>query len=461
MFLESSDLEKKITTLEENLNNNKKSEFGKEILNKNRVWKQKIPGYYNNIILDINRYLQKIKQSNSLLDVKRDKKNNKRNINKFEEIKKSNSDIKPEIKIPKKQPEKFSKYIKNIYNKLKEIKNGSKEIILKDNKSLKNLSINISRTPMAKILVENKKEKKIRPTSASTYYDSKLFDLNFNKTSRNRKIKNKQWSYISFRQGSKIKLAETKNKILEDLKHVNLNKIIKRNEKKGNIEKLNDIYRLKINREIKKYTPKGHLKDIKEIQIEDVNMRKTINDINDRIKKRIKIRCGGYYFKKKYEKYISKKKSDKLILDSKSTDSFKSIDNKNILKRRSFSTRNTSNQKLFLKKEDNTTDKVNFAQKKESLKNILDLLRTSLDIEPIHSYINDKARFRNRHRNELNKDKEKYFSQFGIINKKFKELIGEKGKELEIEKNMENIIKAKEKLSKDIEHNISHKYIYE
>ena len=71
---------------------------------------------------------------------------------------------------------------------------------------------------MAKILVENKKEKKIRPTSASTYYDSKLFDLNFNKTSRNRKIKNKQWSYISFRQRSKIKLAETKNKILEDLK---------------------------------------------------------------------------------------------------------------------------------------------------------------------------------------------------------------------------------------------------
>ena len=30
-----------------------------------------------------------------------------------------------------------------------------------------------------------------------------------------------------------------------------------------------------------------------------------------------------------------------------------------------------------------------------------------------------------------------------------------------IEKNMENIIKTKEKLSKDIEHNISHKYIYE
>ena len=76
----------------------------------------------------------------------------------------------------RKQPEKFPKYVRSIYNKIKEIKDETNDLIVKDNKSLKNISMNFSKTARPVIILNNKKERKVRPTSASTYYEKPRFN---------------------------------------------------------------------------------------------------------------------------------------------------------------------------------------------------------------------------------------------------------------------------------------------
>ena len=460
MLIESSDIEKEISKLKENINNNNKSTIGKEITNKNRIWSQKSTGYFRNIIFDINRYLRYIKKSHLLLFDSEDKK---KKGNKFrkEEKKKNNLEINVERVVERKEPEKFSKYVRSIYNRLKEIKNETNELKLKDGKSLKNISMNLCRTNRPVIIMNYKKERKIRPTSASTFYESKMFESNINKTSRNRGMQNKQWSFKSFREGSKRKLLKNKSINIKDLKYNNLDKIIKENERKGNVERLNDMYRIKINKAIKMYTPIEHLRDMKQLQIEDVNMRRNINNINEKIKKRIEDRCGGFYFKHQYEKYISKIKTNRIKESQLSGSLQKNIDKVKILslRKRSYSTKYLFNQKINNKKEEKKTDKEKMKEKKECLKTILDLLKNTLEIEPINEYINDKVKFRNRIPKDLKEDKIKYFSQLVEINKKFEEINKEKEEQSEEDSNLKNIIKTKEILSRDLGNNSPFKYI--
>ena len=460
MLVDNSDIEKQIYKLKENINNTNRPKLDKDIINKNRIWSQKSQGYFRNIIYDINRYLRTIKQEHLLLSVSEDKKKKTNRIRK-EERKKNNLEIKTEKITKRKQPEKFPKYVRSIYNKIKEIKEETNDLIVKDNKSLKNISMNFSRTARPVIILNNKKERKVRPTSASTYYESKMFESNFNKASRNRKLKTKQWSFKSFREGSKIKLKEKKNiKInIKDLKYNNLNKIIDENEKKGNLLRLNDMYRVKMNREMKIYNPIGHLKDMKQIQIEDVNMRRNINNINDKLKKRIEDRCGGFYFKHQYEKYISKIKKNR-VNEYRLSESLKDIDKIKILslRRKSYSTKNFFNRKVTFRKEEKKTDKEKMKEKKENLKNILDLLKNTLDIEPIHEYINDKVKFRNRIKSDLNEDRIKYFSQFEEISKKVEEINKDREDMTEVDNNLKNIIETRELLYKDLGHNSHFKY---
>ena len=78
MLLESSDIEKEITKLQENITNNNKSSKESEIINKKRIWSQRSAKYFRNIIIDIDSYLKYIKQSKLLLyeaDNKKKKKN--------------------------------------------------------------------------------------------------------------------------------------------------------------------------------------------------------------------------------------------------------------------------------------------------------------------------------------------------------------------------------------------------
>ena len=450
MLLESSDIEKEITKLQENITNNNKSSKESEIINKKRIWSQRSAKYFRNIIIDIDSYLKYIKQSKLLL-YEADNKKKKKNASKTEEKKQIKIEPKIERKTEKRVFNKFSKYVKNIYNRIKDIKNETNEIISKDGKSLKNISLNYCRTPRP-IIMDIKKEKKMRPTSASTFYESKMFDFNTNKSSRNRNMKNKQWSYKSFRTGTKMKLTETKTVNIKDLRYNNLNKLIKNSEKKGNMRRLNEMYRIKINRAINMYTPIGNLKDMKKIQLNDVNMRKNINNLNEKIRKRIENRCGGFYFKHQYEEYISKNKRNKI----KESKLFKSVDDGKILplRKQSYSTRDLLSKKLSFKKEEKKTDKEKIKEKKESFINILELLKSSLEIEPIHKYINDKSKFENRIRNDLNEDKKLYFSNLEEINNKYEEIVKENDENFE-DTNINNIIRIKEILSKVLVHQSS------
>ena len=118
MLVDNSDMEKQIYKLKENINNTNRPKLDKDIINKNRIWSQKSQGYFRNIIYDINRYLRTIKQEHLLLSVSEDKKKKTNRIRK-EERKKNNLEIKTEKITKRKQPEKFPKYVRSIYNKIK------------------------------------------------------------------------------------------------------------------------------------------------------------------------------------------------------------------------------------------------------------------------------------------------------------------------------------------------------
>ena len=436
MLVENSKINKEIK------DNRYKKE--KMTLNKKRIWSQKSSFYFRNIMYDIDRYLKNIKQSRLLLyEVDTNKKRKANNV-KNEEKKKINLEIIIDRETGRKTSKKFSKYMSNIYKRIKDIKDETNELRMKEGKSLKHISMNYSRTPRPIIVVNNKKDKKLRPTSASTYYESKMFELITNKTSRNKQMKN---SFKSFREGNIIKSAESKDFSIKDLKYNNFNKRIIFYEKKGTMERLNEMYRTNINRAIKMYTPIGNLKQMKQLQIEDVEMKKNYNNLNEKISKRIKDRCGGFFYKKKYDYYNAKNKTTRINVSQ----SFKNIDkNKKILilRPRNNSSKNSFYQKLKFKKEEEKTEKEKIKQKKESLKNILELLKNSLEIEKIQEYINDKVKSRNRIRKDIKIDKEKYFSNLEKLSKNYEEIAKNKDWHSE-ENNINNIIKTKELISKD------------
>lgn len=436
MLVENSKINKEIK------DNRYKKE--KMTLNKKRIWSQKSSFYFRNIMYDIDRYLKNIKQSRLLLYEVDTNKKRKANNAKNEEKKKINLEIIIDRETGRKTSKKFSKYMSNIYKRIKDIKDETNELRMKEGKSLKHISMNYSRTPRPIIVVNNKKEKKLRPTSASTYYESKMFELITNKTSRNKQMKN---SFKSFREGNIIKSAESKDFSIKDLKYNNFNKRIIFYEKKGKMERLNEMYRTNINRAIKMYTPIGNLKQMKQLQIEDVEMKKNYNNLNEKISKRIKDRCGGFFYKKKYDYYNSKNKTTRINVSQ----SFKNIDkNKKILilRPRNNSSKNSFYQKLKFKKEEEKTEKEKIKQKKDSLKNILELLKNSLEIEKIQEYINDKVKSRNRIRKDIKIDKEKYFSNLEKLSKNYEEIAKNKDWYSE-ENNINNIIKTKELISKD------------
>ena len=449
MSIKISDIEKKIKKIKQNLNNEKKSKLVQEILKKHNVWSQKIPRRYSNIHLDINSRVKDIVQSVLLydnLDDIFDIKINRNKIN-FNETEKINSEIIKVIEeIEPKPSEKYSRYLKNIYEKLNEMKNKKRQIELNDGKSLKDISLNLNKTPQFKLKLIQAKKNQIRPISASTHYDSKAFNIkNKYRASRNKKIKTNQWNYKSSTKETK-KMNLVKNKSISDYtKIINFDKKIEKNEKRGNLERLNDIYRLKINKALNFFSPMRHLKIMKEIQVEDVNMKKNINNLNDQIKKRIKERCEGFYFKKQYYKYLLKNNTNRL--KEIKLDSFKNIDIKNeplfTYKKKNFSSKN-----LFKQNINELSKKEKAKPKKENYKNILDLIKNSLDIEPINAYINEKIK--NRNKKNIKEEEKKYFSKYEIINNKFREIIDNKSDINDIDKNTNNMFRTKDLISKEL-----------
>ena len=161
MLLKSSDIEKEIHNLKENINNSNKSNI--EIIKNKREWSQKSYRNFRNIIKDINKYLINIRQSKNLLFDQEDLKK-KKTKNKKQEKARNNLSIKIEKESKRKTfdiniSDNYSRNIKDIQNKIREIRNKVFDAKLRDIKSLKNISSNFYIEHKPLIIIKNNKKK--------------------------------------------------------------------------------------------------------------------------------------------------------------------------------------------------------------------------------------------------------------------------------------------------------------
>ena len=382
-MIENFEIERKIKKLKDDLNNNKKSSLKRNLIN--RIWTQKTKAYIRNIVFDINKDMKYIEKARLLL-------NELNNINlgskKHYEYKNNKAEQKP-IKVYKGlTSEKSARILKSAYNKINKMKAKSKELQKYNGSSLKHASSQYYRTsrPKSAIVPEQKIYKQTRPISASTCYDSKMVELNNNRNFKSKTIFNS--NNRTFRDGYKVKKEKLKlnknsdEQKLMDLRYINLDKMYKENNKRAvNLGRLNDIYRLQLNKNLGLFSPFRHLKDMKHIQIEDINVRKEMQDIKKELDEKIDERSKGLFFKREYEKYILKNKNN--LIKSKSNKSMNDSINKSKKVAGSFRLRaNYSSKNLFdpkihnifqdnlnKKKNKEFSEKERLEKKKESLKN--------------------------------------------------------------------------------------------
>ena len=469
MMLENSEIERKIKKLKDDLNNNKKSSLKRTLIKDNRIWTQKTKAYINNIVFDINKHIKYIEKARLLL-------NELNNINlgskKHYELKNNKAEQKP-IKIYRGlTSEKSARILKSAYNKINKMKVKSKELQKYNGLSLKHASSQYYRTsrPKSAIVPEQKVYKQKRPISASTCYDSKMAELNNNRNYKSKTIINS--NNRTFRDGYKVKKEKLKlnknsdEQKLMDLRYINLDKMYKENNKRAvNLGRLNDIYRLQLNKNLGLFSPSRHLKDMKHIQIEDINVRKEMQDIKKELDEKIYERNKGLFFKREYEKYISKNH----IL--KSSNTTKNIHNRsknspisNFRLRANYSSKNLYNPKIRKTSKENLKEeqmkkisiKEKIEKKRENLKELLNKLGDTLEVEPIHKFINDKnVTKRKSIKNDLIKMQKEYFPMLDEVNKDIKEIICEETDKMTNDELEENIIRLEELLSKEMAHNNS------
>ena len=476
MMIDDIEIEKKIKKLKDNYANNKKSSK-KTFIKDYRVWTQKTKVYISNIVYDIKRDVKIIEKAKLLLNEIEDiNSDNKKQI----EVKRKAMEEKP-IKVYKGiTSDKYSTLLKKAYNKINQMKEESKELQKYNGLSLQNISSQYFRTsrPKSAITPKQKIFQKRRPASASTCYDSKMINRNNNNNNNNNnnsnnklKYKTINSTYRSFRDGIKVKrqkLRLNKNndeKKLMDLRYLNLNKIYKENNKRAvNLGRLNDIYRVQLNKALGMYSPIRHLKDMKQIQIEDVGVRREIFDINNQIDERVNERCQGLYFKREYEKYMLKNKKN--LPKSNSCNIMNNSYNKSktpigsFRLRANYSSRNLYDpripnifqENLDKEKKRKITQKEKMEKKKESLKEILGKLGETLDIEPIHNYINEESKINRKKliKKDFIEMQKEYFPKLDEVNQDIKEVIGDEKEKMSKEQLEECIINSEETLSKEL-----------
>lgn len=480
MNLDNLELEKKLVKLRDNFNNKKKSSSKKPLIKDNRIWTQKTKSYISNIIFDINRDIKFINRAKLLLNEIEDiniDDNINNNTKKLLEKKLQNKNKKP-IKIYSGiTSESYSTIKKNINNKINRLNEKNEDLQKFNSLGLQNASSQYYRTsrPKSANIPKEKIFKKMRPASASTCYESKMLGINnSNNKMNNRKYKTINSVHRTFRDGYKLKKRKivfnktNSEKKLMDLRYINLDKMYKENNKRAiNLGRLNDVYRMELNKALNMYTPKRHLKDMKQIQIEDLDVRQEIFDINRKIDEKINERCQGLYFKKEYEKYILKNKKN--IIKSKSNKSVNNSPNKrkriigSFRLRANYSSKNLFDPKIHnifqynLNKEKNKkySEKEKLEKKKESLKYILEQLGSTLDIEPVHKFIIDES---NNIRvgpgqKDLSEKQKEYFPKLDEVKQKINEIMGEKDINMSNEELEECILKNEEMILKEVAHN--------
>ena len=497
MNLDNIEIEKNIKQLKDNYNNNKKQLSKRVFIKDNRIWTQKTKVYISNIIFDINRDIKFVEKAKLLLneieDINISNNNNDNIFKKQLEKKKLITEEKP-VKIYEGiTSQNYAYLLKNIYNKINLLNEETKNIQKFNSLGLQHVASQYFRTsrPKSSIIPKQKCFPKMRPASASTCYDSKMLGFSGNKNFNNNKSKYKTLNSCgkSFRDGYKTKTKTQKRKLilnknddekkLMDLRYVNLDKIYKENNKRAiNLGRLNDVYRVQINKALNQFAPKKHLKDLNQIQIENMNVRKEINDIKRDIDERVNERCQGLYFKREYEKYILKNKKN--LFKSKSNKSMNNSYNKNknqnyggsFRLRANYSSRNLFDPKrhnifqenLNNEKMKKNSQKEKIEKKKEFLKGILVQLGDALDIQPIHKFINDESKINRKQlmKKDLIEMQKDYFPKLEEINQNLKEVNGEEEEKIEkIGKDeLEQIlIKSEDILLKEISHNHNHYHI--
>ena len=97
-----------------------------------------------------------------------------------------------------------------------------------------------------------------------------------------------------------------------NLINIDINKLYSTNKKKHlNLSRLNDVYRVQMNKSLRNYNPENHLKELNKIQRDNISVRKTMENVKDKMNQKINDRCQGQYYKKEYLKFKEENEKEK------------------------------------------------------------------------------------------------------------------------------------------------------
>ena len=320
-------------------------------------------------------------------------------------------------------------------NNLKSLSfNKSEEKNTFDNKLLnsRNLEINNiytnENTKEETFLIRNSSSKKRKLSSA----------LNKAKKS-NLSTYNNQSKYAKSTTNKKIffpiDLYENKGEEkFRNLINVDIEKLYSTNkQKKLNLGRINEFYRIQMNKVLKKYNPENHLKELNKIQLNNIKVRKEMENVKGKINKKLRDRSQGQYFKKEYLKFKEENEKDKkrraqekkqipkLIPFNIVFEGYKNLEDIPFgYKKRAYydycmsceRIQKTKNYDLMDFGADLLFGHIN-SKDHELLYDSLDVLFNALEIGPIDKYIEDmKNQEVNRNKDVLNERIKKYFPVF-------------------------------------------------
>ena len=386
---------------------------------------------------------------------------------------------------------KCEKLLNTMYSKINFMKNETKELDKLNCISFQKTSKNYFRSnrPKSNLVYSNSKNNHKRVQTASTYYHNQqslnLSEKNYNiRTSMNKKINDLSNSMSNYEQSkintgcvtesnnyvkisskfdnksintfrkrsSNIKSNKIEKKtnlnlkdIFEDkeeekfrkLQNIDIQKLYKNKKKNVNLSRLNDNYRIQINKSLGKYNVENHLKELNKIQLDDMSLRKEMEDFKFKINEEINDCCTGKFYKKEYEKLKNFNKTQQNI----NIFSDESLNFPDEIPFHILVNPDKENTKVFpngykiralyeFKKDQNKANSTKKLKSENNLRadsfnkdlllieNVLKKLKNSLNTEPIRKYIdavkNEKSY---NDKNALSERKKIYFPCFNEANK--------------------------------------------
>ena len=351
-------------------------------------------------------------------------KTSKMNINSFTESNTKTQDsflLKPFSKKNTNNLKSFS------FNKSEEKNTFDNKLLNSRNLEINNIYTN-ENTKEETFLIRNLSSKKRKLSSA----------LNKAKKS-NLSTYNNQSKYAKSTTNKKIffpiDLYENKGEEkFRNLIYVDIEKLYSTNkQKKLNLGRINEFYRIQMNKVLKKYNPENHLKELNKIQLNNIKVRKEMENVKGKINKKLRDRSQGQYFKKEYLKFKEENEKDKkrrakekkqipkLIPFNIVFEGYKNLEDIPFgYKKRAYydycmsceRIQKTKNYDLMDFGADLLFGHIN-SKDHELLYDSLDVLFNALEIGPIDKYIEDmKNQEVNRNKDVLNERIKKYFPVF-------------------------------------------------